>query len=170
MRPGDAIRPGRPDDAEAIAAIYDAAIARGGATCDTCPVPSTVWHASLTDPAALWAVAVRDDTVVAFCCLRPWSPRQGYRATREMTTYVADGHQRRGLGEALKRDILARAPAAGVHHIVSRIIADNRGSIRLNERLGFEVLGVQREAVWADERWQDVVLMQYVFPALTAGR
>ena len=97
--------------------------------------------------AALWSVAALDGAVVGFCCLRPWSPRHGYRATVELTTYVADPHQRRGLGERLKREILAGAPGAGVHHIVSWIIADNRGSIRLNARLGFGVVGVQREAV-----------------------
>lgn len=161
--PPYALRDGVPGDADAIAAIYAAAVAAGGATADSRPPPAEVWAASLADPAALWTVAALDEAVVGYCCLRPWSPRAGYRATLEMSTYVAPAHQRRGLGERLKRAVLDRAPAAGVHHVVSRISASNRVSIALNERLGFEVIGVQREAVWTGERWQDIVLMQRVF-------
>ena len=57
--------------------------------------------------------------------------------------------------------IVRLATAAENEQIVAiRITGGNAASIRLHERHGFHLVGVEREVGVKFERWQDVVLMQ----------
>jgi L-amino acid N-acyltransferase YncA len=54
----------------------------------------------------------------------------------------------------------ARGSALGKHVMVAGIDADNGGSIRMHERLGFEQTGHLKEVGWKFGRWLDLVFMQ----------
>jgi len=44
--------------------------------------------------------------------------------------------------------------------IMARITADNEASRRLHERLGFRLVGIERETAFKLGRWHDAALMQ----------
>ncbi len=106
-------------------------------------------------------VARTDDTAVAgfatFGDFRPWP---GYRFTVEHSVHIADGHRGQGIGTALMGVLLERAAALGKHVMVAGIDADNAGSIRMHERLGFERTGHLKQVGWKFDRWLDLVFMQ----------
>jgi phosphinothricin acetyltransferase len=56
--------------------------------------------------------------------------------------------------------LMARAVAAGKHVMVAGIDAENVGSIRFHERLGFVEAARVHEVGFKFDRWLDLVLMQ----------
>ena len=73
------------------------------------------------------------------------------------------GERGRGLGSFLQRALMDRCRELGYHHLVAKIFADNQTSIRLHQRFGYRMVGVQKEIGIVDGRWQDVAILQYVF-------
>jgi phosphinothricin acetyltransferase len=56
--------------------------------------------------------------------------------------------------------LIERAAALGMHVMIAGIDADNAGSIRFHERLGFTQVAHMREVGFKFGRWLDLVLMQ----------
>jgi phosphinothricin acetyltransferase len=63
--------------------------------------------------------------------------RPAYDATAEISVYLADAWQRRGIGKRLKQAMIARCPALGVTTLVSMHFDHNPATERLNRELGF---------------------------------
>lgn len=162
-----ALRAAAPADARAIAAIYAESVAVGDSTCDTVAPGPESFAESVGAPGVIFLVAVAGDEVVGWGRIKPWSPRPGYATTGETSTFVARAHLRRGLGSRLKQALIARAPAVGYHHLVARCFSHNTASIALNLRLGFEIVGVQRQVARAGGRWVDVTILQRLFDSPT---
>jgi phosphinothricin acetyltransferase len=89
---------------------------------------------------------------------RPAPP--GYATTVEHTVMVDPACRGDGIGTALLHALIAHATAAGFHMMVASIDAENVGSIRLHERLGFTVVGRMPEVARKFGRWVDLVLLQ----------
>ncbi|MGH9086846.1 MAG: GNAT family N-acetyltransferase [Acidimicrobiales bacterium] len=163
------LRLARVDDAEAIRDIYNYEVSHGTNTFDL--VPRTLeeqrqWvvrHQG-AHPAV---VAVRDTddseerpVVVGFGVLSPYRDRPAYPTTVEDSVYVDRRHRGRRVGQAVLEELLRLAAAQGFHTVVARISGHNEASIRLHERCGFTVVGVEREVGRKHRQWLDVVELQ----------
>jgi L-amino acid N-acyltransferase len=90
----------------------------------------------------------------------PFRPTPGYATTVEHTVMVAPEWRGDGLGSALVEALLTRAARDGHHVMVASIDAENAGSIRMHERLGFAEVGRMPEVARKFGRWLDLVLLQ----------
>ena len=131
-------------DLEAIVAIYNQAVAEQ-ATADV--VPRTVaghreWligHAPDRRPVR---VAEDGHVVVGWLSLSDYRPGRGaVRHTAEVSYYVDRAHRRQGVASALLRDCIEICPGLGIKTLFGILLDDNRGSVELLERLGFERWG-----------------------------
>jgi phosphinothricin acetyltransferase len=86
----------------------------------------------------------------------------GYRFSVEHSIHVREDHWGRGVGRTLINALIERARSAGKHVMVAGIDADNTGSIRFHERLGFVEVGRMPEIGEKFGRRLDLVLMQLV--------
>jgi L-amino acid N-acyltransferase len=152
------------DDLPAVVAIYNEVIRTSTAIYREEPATLAerqVWNETRKTNGYPLLVARTDDTPVAgfatFGDFRPWP---GYRFTVEHSVHIADGHRGQGIGTALMGVLLERAAALGKHVMVAGIDADNAGSIRMHERLGFEQSGHLKQVGWKFDRWLDLVFMQ----------
>jgi phosphinothricin acetyltransferase len=98
--------------------------------------------------------------VVAVGSYGRFRPTPGYRTTVEHTIMVDPARRGDGLGTALVETLVAHAGAAGFHVMVASIDAENVGSIRLHQRLGFVEVGRMPEVAWKFGRWLELVLLQ----------
>ena len=55
---------------------------------------------------------------------------------------------------------MATATAHGFHTMIARIVGGHDASIALHQRVGFEVVGTEREVGRKMGSWLDVVVMQ----------
>jgi L-amino acid N-acyltransferase len=155
------IRPATGDDADAIAAIYNDAVATSTATFDL--GPETVaqrrrWLAA--DGTRLCLVAELDRHVVGWSALVRWSARAGYDHTAEAAIYVAAGRRRAGVGRALLEAVIAGAPALDLHAVIVQICAENEPGLALAAALGFVRVGTLREVGLKFGRRLDVTICE----------
>jgi L-amino acid N-acyltransferase YncA len=154
------------DDLPAILAIFNEVVATSTAIYRDDPFTlddRTRWLADRRAagfPVLVAREGADDGRVIAFGSYGPFRPTPGYRTTVEHTIMVDPTHRGCGLGTALVEALVAHATAAGFHTMVASIDAENAGSIRLHERLGFSEVGRMPEVAWKFGRWLELVLLQ----------
>jgi L-amino acid N-acyltransferase YncA len=158
------IRPSRPDDIPAIAAIYAHAVRFASASFELEP-PSEEEMArrreALVSAGYPYLVAEAAGRVIGYAYAGAYRPRPAYASTVENSVYVAPDAQGRGAGRALLARLVAEAEALGFRQMIAVIgDSENRASIRLHAALGFAHAGTLRSVGWKHERWLDSVLMQ----------
>ena len=154
------IRPARPSDAAAIAAIYNEGIAGRQATFETRP-RSTEDVAAWLDGRLPLLVAVADGgAVIGFARVTPYSDRCVYDGVGEHGVYVAEEARGRGVGQRLLEALADAAEAAGLYKLTSRIFTTNAASVAAHRAAGFDVVGVQRRHGRLDGEWKDCVVVE----------
>ncbi len=160
------LRPAVVADAPAILDIYNHEVLTSNVTFDLTPRTLDEQRRWITDRsgahAAIVAVAQVDgaDTVVGFGSLSPYRDRPGYSTSVEDSVYVRGEHRGTGVGGAVLAELVSRATAHGFHAMLARIVAGHDASIGLHSRLGFDVVGTEREVGRKFGRFHDVVIMQ----------
>ncbi len=156
------VRRAKLEDLETITAIYNHALAHTTANFDTTPRTQEhqrTWYDQHGKSYPL-LVAEADGQVVGWAALSPWSDRCAYKTTAEVSVYVEEGHQDRGIGARLMETLLEAGRQAGLHLAVARIVEGNPVSIRLHENIGFRTVGVMQEAGYKFGRYLDVIIME----------
>ena len=157
------VRDAREEDLAGVLAIYNDVIATTTAVYRDDPATledrREWWHAraALGYPVL---VAVEEGEVVGFASFGDFRASPGYRYTVEHSVHVRAGRRGSGLGQALMQPLIARARALGKHVMMAGVDADNAGSIRFHERLGFERVGRLREVGFKFGRRLDLVFLQ----------
>lgn len=127
-------------DLPAIVAIYNAAIPGRTATADTeqvSVVSRLAWfHEHDANQRPLW-VAVENDEIAGWLSFQTFYGRPAYRATTELSVYIAASFQRQGIGTTLLAKAIEQAPRLGLKTLLGFIFAHNQPSLRLFEKLGF---------------------------------
>ena len=153
-------RAATPDDAAAIAAIYNEGIADGIATFETRP--------RTADDVRRWfgsrfpIVAVEDDagSVIGFGSTSEYRPRECYAGIAEFSVYVAREHRGRGAGRLAVEALAEAAREAGFWKLVSRVFVENLASRALLRRLGFREVGIYERHARLHGIWRDVVVVE----------
>jgi len=156
------VRLARPEDADAMRAIYNAEVTGSTVTFDLVPrspEDQRVWLAehSGAHPAI---VAVDVGVVVGFGSLSRYHRRPAYSTTVEDSVYVQADQRGRGYGKVLLAELCALAAGHGFHSVIGRIVGGHEASIGLHRACGFELVGVEREVGRKFGRWLDVAVMQ----------
>jgi L-amino acid N-acyltransferase YncA len=151
-------------DLQALAAIYNEAVAHSVATFDVEPQPPELFaeRVASTRPGDHVVVAEERGRVVGMAYAATYRPRPAYDGTRETSIYLAADARGRGLGRALYDELLARVDADGIHVCLAVIAQPNPASEALHAALGFERVGTRREVGRKFDRWVDTTWWQRV--------
>jgi L-amino acid N-acyltransferase YncA len=148
-----------PDDAAAIARIYNDGIADRIATFETRPrTPADI--AGWFDGVHPIVVVEGDGAVVAFAATSAYRPREAYAGVAEFSVYVARDRRRSGAGRAAMVALIAAAEAAGFWKLLSRVFVENAPSRALLASVGFREVGVYRRHARLDGEWRDCVIVE----------
>lgn len=157
----------RPDDAAAIARIYNQGIEDRVATFETEPRTVAQTATQLAEKGDRYPTVVveRDGQVIAYAGAGAYRSRPAYAGVAEHSVYVAREARGTGAGRAAL-DALARVYAErGFWKLVSRIFPENVASIALHERAGFRVVGVYERHGKLDGVWRDCVIVEKLLDA-----
>jgi L-amino acid N-acyltransferase len=160
------IRDASSGDLPAITAIYNALLET--TTHEWTETPHTVadreeWLAEQAASGRPALVAVDGDEVVGWATYGDFRDSQrwpGYRYTVEHSIHVREDHWGRGVGRALVDALVDHATRRGKRVMIAGIDADNVGSIRFHERVGFFEVARMPEIGEKFGRRLDLVLMQ----------
>lgn len=153
------IRDARPEDAAAIAALYNHGIRERTATFETRERSVAEIDAWFDEPRP-FLVATAEDEVVGFARAARYSPRPVYGGVGEHAVYVDPAHRGRHLARTLLRALADSSEAAGLHKLCGRIFADNVPSRRAHAAAGFVEIGTHRRHARLDGEWKDCVVVE----------
>jgi L-amino acid N-acyltransferase YncA len=162
--PTASIRPARPDDINAITAIYRHHVRHGTASFET-EAPTVeemaARQAHLLELGYPYLVADQAGSVVGYAYASAYRPRAAYRDTVEVSVYLCPESVGFGLGSRLLTALIAACEARGFRQMIA-VVGDsaNLPSIRLHERHGFRLVGSLRSVGNKHGRWLDTVLLQ----------
>ncbi len=157
------------NDLLSITEIYNDAVLNTTATFDTKPksiAEQEKWFDRHTGKYTV-IVAIDNNIVVGWASLSPWSNRAAYCNTADIAVYIKEGFRGKGIGNKLVGELLKKGPEIGLHTAIAKICEDNKTSLNLFKKLGFEHIGTMKEVGYKFERLLDVHLMQIIFKSGT---
>ena len=158
------IRPAILEDLNQITKIYNEAILKTVATFDTKTKnqkEQKKWFEEHGEKYPI-IVAQEKEAIIGWAALSKYSTRCAYSNTVEISLYVLEKHQGKGIGKKLMKEIIKQGQKTGLHVILARITDGNKKSIHLHESFGFEHVGILKEVGFKFGRLLDVYLMQKI--------
>jgi phosphinothricin acetyltransferase len=158
------IRTARPEDVEAITAIYRHHVLHGTGTFEEEPPSSGEMverMAKVQSRGWPWLVAEAEGQVIGYAYTAQFRDRAAYRFAGEDSIYIHPDHMGAGVGRTLLDALLPASAEAGFQRMFAVIgDSDNLGSIRLHARADFTHCGQLDKAGFKFGRYLDVVFMQ----------
>jgi phosphinothricin acetyltransferase len=153
------IRPSLPEDYPYIQDIHHQGLASGNASFLAQPLEWEEWDSGKLPACRL--VAEEKGEIVGWAALAPFSSQCFYAGVAEVSLYVADEAQGRGVGSRLMQALIDCSEAQGLWSLQALIFPENEASLRLHRRFGFRDLGLmERPARMPDGRWRDVLILE----------
>lgn len=135
------IRIAQPTDLLRIVDIYNQAIHSKCSTADLSPLKvedRKAWFAEHPPQKYPIFVAEIDGGVIGWCSLSAYRPgRMALRFTAEISCYIDQAFQRRGIGKALLNHVMAACPKLEIKNVFGILLERNVASTRMMESLGF---------------------------------
>lgn len=153
------------DDAEALVSLLNPIIKAGTTALDTMLTVSDERHylTSLSERAIFLVAALSvDGTLVGCQSVEPFTSNgtHAFDHVGVMGTWVAVGHQRRGIGRRLFEAMFERARRAGYEKIFTYVRADNTAGLAAYLGQGFRIIGTAERHAKIDGRYIDEVLIE----------
>ena len=98
-----------------------------------------------------------------------WGSRAAYAWNAELSIYFAPGYTSRGWGSVLFWALIDLLALQGVRNAYSLITVPNEVSLALHEKLGFALMGVQKEAGYKLGAWHDVAWLRMAIGDFSAA-
>lgn len=150
-------------DAPDVIRIYAAGIATGHATFETEPPDWPTWDAGHLDACRL--VITCEDAVAGWAALSATSSRPVYRGVAELSIYIDADFRGQGVGDRLMAELVKQSEARGIWTLRAGIFPENKASLALHARHGFDVLGTRKRIGQISYgpmagQWRDVVVLE----------
>ena len=159
------IRQAKLNDLKDITEIYNEAIQKTVATFDTQIKTIEEQKKWFNEHGAKNPIIVveQNGNVVGWSALTQYSTKCAYSDTAEISLYIKEKNQGKGIGKQLIEEIVKKGKNAGLHALIARITEGNKTSIHLHESVGFQHAGVLKEVGFKFGKRLDVYLMEKIY-------
>ncbi|MBS8266389.1 N-acetyltransferase [Mesobacillus boroniphilus] len=148
----------RSDDWEEVRAIYLEGIATGHATFQKEAPSWEEWDYGHNAECRI--VACSEGEVVGWAALSPVSSRSVYSGVGEVSVYVSQKHNGKGIGSLLLKSLIEISEQNDFWTLQSSIFPENEGSIKLHKKYGFREVGRRERIGKMDGVWRDTVWLE----------
>src|SRR5262245_36494312 len=149
-------------DLPAIVEIYNASVPTRMVTAELQPTTVEARLSSFREHSPkqypFW-VAELERRVIGWLDFKKFLPRAAYRGTAEISVYVDETFRRRGVGQRLLEQAIARAPTLGITAVVGVVFRQNEPSLKLFQHVGFDRWGFFPGVAQLDGVERDLVVM-----------
>jgi L-amino acid N-acyltransferase YncA len=149
-------------DLESILEIYNATIPSRMVTADLEMVSvesKRKWFDNHSpDLRPIWVVK-ESNKVIAWLSFQSFYGRPAYNATAEVSIYLAESHQGRGLGSRMLEKAIQACPRLQIHTLLGFVFAHNQPSLKLLDKFGFNEWGHLPKVANLDGIERDLVIM-----------
>nr|WP_253274185.1 GNAT family N-acetyltransferase [Myxosarcina sp. GI1] len=148
-------------DLKAIVEIYNQSIPYRLATADTEPISVASrlkWYRDRPNNRPLWVVEI-EATIAGWLSFQSFYGRPAYCHTAELSIYVADKFQRRGIGSGLLERAIVSSPQLEIKTLLGFIFAHNHASLKLFANYGFITWGHLPQVAELDGIERDLIIL-----------
>lgn len=161
------IRKANKTDLPAIVEIYNQTVTKHAFTDDDQPVTidsRQQWFASFDETHPIW-VMTDDGSVIGWCSLGVFYDHPAYDYSRDISIYLAESAQGRGLGSKLLSFACAAVEREHlpIKTIISYIYENNIASQRLFARAGFKKQGMLNQIARTNGEWRTLLIYSRTF-------
>ena len=158
------IRQANPEDAEAVARIYNHYIENTVITFEEKAVSADEMQGRIADVTANlpWLVCEKDGTPAGYAYATKWRVRSAYRYSAETTVYLDSAQTGKGIGTKLYEALLGELKAKSMHVIIAGIALPNAASEALHEKMGYRKVAHFEQVGWKFGKWIDVGYWQRI--------
>ena len=152
------IRPASPDDASAIADIYNYYITNTIITFEEIEVDATEIGSRIQAIQTQFPYLVYelDNRILGYAYATAFRPRSAYRFSVESTVYLDQTKGGKGFGTELYSALINELRSRQFHCAIGGIALPNAASVALHEKLGFNKIAHLTEVGRKFDRWVDV--------------
>lgn len=165
-RMAKAIRRATTADLPAVAEIYNHAVINTNATYDLEPRDDHYFMNWLTQHSGdVFGAFVMDldGVILGYSTLSKFTPREGYKVSAEVSTYVHPDWKGRGVGGVLMDHLIAHGRASGLYSLIGMATSTNDHSIAMIARRGFAKTGEIRDVAEKFDEVLDLHVYQLFF-------
>lgn len=145
-------------DWEEVRGIYLEGISTGNATFQTEAPSWEEWDISHIEACRI--VARSGGGVVGWAALSPVSSRRVYSGVGEVSVYVSQKCNGKGIGSLLLESLIGISEQNGFWTLQASIFPENAGSLTLHKKYGFRELGRRERIGKVDGVWRDTILLE----------
>ncbi|MFC3885829.1 GNAT family N-acetyltransferase [Bacillus songklensis] len=158
------IRKAKQEDLPVLVSIYNQAILNTTATFDFTPVSIEDRQSWFDEHKGRFPLIVAEEgnIVMGYASLSRYHSKEAYNRTVEISIYIDERHQGKGVGKQLLAHIIELGKTLGYHVIIACITKGNNTSVKLHEQYGFIKCGEMREVGFKFNSWQDVLYYQLI--------
>lgn len=153
------IRAMEPEDAQSVLSIYAAGIRSGNATFETTVPGWEAWDMNHLNTCR-FVVCDAEEKIVGWCALLPVSSRLAYSGVAEVSIYIAEDFQNRGLGAVLLRKLILDSEDHNFWTLQCSVFPENKPSISLFQKNGFRIVGTREKIGQIKGVWRDTFLLE----------
>ena len=153
------IREMQPSDGEKVIEIFQEGIDGGNATFEQ-NVPT--WEAWDNNFFKICRFVLEDENenIVGWAALQPISNRDCFKGVAEVSIYLKNEFQGKGLGKMLLRKLILDSEEHEFWTLQSGIFPENEASINVHLNLGFRTVGTRERIGQMNGVWRDVILLE----------
>ncbi len=107
-------------------------------------------------------VAKYNNKIVGFGMYSEFRFKVAYQFTVEHSVYVDHRFHEMGIGKLLLSELIEIAKKQNRHSMIAVIDSENKNSIALHSKFGFDKVGVLKDCGFKFNRWIDTVFMQII--------
>lgn len=141
-----------------VCEIYAEGIATGYATFEK-ELPSYD-HWDKNHLSSCRIVAENNKIILGWAALSPVSSRCVYGGIAEVSVYVSKDARGLGIGKKLMETLIDQSEKQGLWTLQAGVFPENKGSIKLHERVGFRRIGRREKVGKLNGAWKDNLLFE----------
>jgi len=143
---------------DAVRSIYMEGIATGMATFETAPPNWEDWDVSHLPNYRI--IAKDGSKIIGWTALSPVSNRSVYDGVAEVSIYLANSSQGKGIGKILLTSLIELSEREGIWTLEGTMFPENKASIQLHRSCGFRVVGYREKIGRLNDVWRNTILME----------
>ncbi len=147
-----------PTDQISVLDIYQQGLESRNATFETVAPSWLVWDKK-HHPFCRFVYCI-DGKITGWAALSPVSARHCYHGVAEVSIYVDDDFQGRGIGSALLQTLVGESEKSGIWTLQSSVFPENIATANLHKKHGFRKLGIRKRIAQLDNRWRDTLILE----------
>jgi L-amino acid N-acyltransferase YncA len=154
------MRPGSPDDVEAINEIYAAGIEAGDSTAELELPTADDFVERIDDDEHPNLVCEVNGRILGWAGVAPYDNRSRYTGIGDFGVYVARWHRRRGVGSLLMETLGLVAEDMGFHKLLAYIPMDTPDALPFFVSSDFKFVGLHGSHAKTNGALRDMVVME----------